>query len=196
MNPFIPANLQSDIVLASKSPRRIDLLNGLDIQFTIDPAHVDIENQEMECEPQELPYILAGLKAKDVARRHSHSIVIGADTVVIIDGELLEKPRDDSEAITFLNKLNGRVHEVITGLAVIKNDAGLVLQEKERTLVHFRKLTQEEIISYVASKEGRDKAGSYAIQGLGAGLVRAVDGCFYNVVGLPITLLIDMLKRV
>lgn len=196
MNPFIPAALQTDIVLASKSPRRIDLLTGLDIRFTIDPAHVDIENRELDCEARDLPGILAGLKAEDVARRHPHSIVIGADTVVIVEGELLEKPRDDSEAALFLEKLSGRVHEVITGLAVRKNDRDLVLQESERTLVRFRELTREEITSYVASGEGRDKAGSYAIQGLGAGLVRAVDGCFYNVVGLPIALLIDMLKRI
>ena len=196
MNPFIPPALQTDIVLASKSPRRIDLLTKLGIEFTVDPAHVDVENRELECQAQDLPYILAGLKAEDVARRHPASVVIGADTVVIVDGRVLEKPRDDAEAESFLEQLSGRVHEVITGLAVHKNDTGVVIQEKERTLVHFRALTPDEIRAYVASGEGRDKAGSYAIQGLGAGLVRAVEGCFYNVVGLPVTLMIDMLKRI
>jgi septum formation protein len=196
MNPFIPPHLQTGIVLASKSPRRIDLLRAIEIDFVVDPAHVGVEDQELDCGPSELPSVLAGLKAENVAGRHPGSVVIGADTVVIVDGELLEKPRDDGEAAEFLHKLNGRIHEVITGLAVRKNDAGVSLLEQERTRVRFRDLTRSEIESYVASGEGRDKAGSYAIQGLGAGLVRSVDGCFYNVVGLPIALLIDMLKRV
>lgn len=196
MNPFIPRGLQSDIVLASKSPRRIDLLTGLGLSFSIDPASVEVEDRELHCEPWELPVILAGLKADDVAGRHPGSLVIGADTVVIVDGELLEKPRDDAEAELFLGKLSGREHEVITGLALRWHDRGLAVQDGERTRVQFRELTREEIRSYVASGEGRDKAGSYAIQGLGAGLVRSVDGCFYNVVGLPIGLLIDMLKRI
>ncbi|MBI4720170.1 MAG: septum formation protein Maf [Chitinivibrionia bacterium] len=195
MNPFVPPRLQTGIVLASGSPRRIELMKSLGLSFIVDPAHMSVEDQELECPPHDLPLVLASLKARDVAGRHPHELVVGADTVVIIDGEVLEKPSDDRQAAEYLEKLSGRTHEVITGLAVRRHAAGLELREKERTLVRFNALTPHEIASYVASGEGRDKAGGYAIQGLGSCLVRSVNGCFYNVVGLPISLLIELLKR-
>ncbi len=132
----------------------------------------------------------------DVAPRHADALVIGADTVVLLDDEILEKPQDDAEARAFLEKLSGRMHTVVTGLALRKHATGLDLSAHEETRVHFRELTAAEVAGYIASGEGRDKAGSYAVQGLGAGLVRSIDGCFYNVVGLPVSLLLDLLREV
>jgi septum formation protein len=195
MNPFLSPKVQTDIVLASGSPRRIQLMKSLGLSFIVEPAHMSIETQGPDCAARDLPFVLAALKARNVAERHPESFVIGADTVVIIDGTVLEKPADDAQAAEHLERLSGREHEVITGLAVRRHAAGTEVRGTERTLVRFRKLAAGEIASYVASGEGKDKAGAYAIQGLGSCLVRSVNGCFYNVVGLPITLLIDLLNK-
>jgi septum formation protein len=196
MNPFLPAFVQENIVLASRSPRRVEILRGLGIQFRIEPTHISVENHEIDCSPTDLPLVLAAMKAEDVAGRFPRATVIGADTVVLVDGEVLGKPDNDRQAASHLRKLSGRVHEVITGLAIRKNSTGLLLKGKETTKVHFRDLTDIEIEAYVVSGEGRDKAGGYAIQGLGACLAKSVEGCFFNVVGLPISLLLDLLRQV
>ena len=120
---------------------------------------------------------------------------MGADTVVIIDGRLLSKPADDEEARSFLSMLSGCTHTVVTGVTVERRRRGVVLQESARTDVTFRELSADEIAAYVATGEGRDKAGSYAAQGLGSGLIDSINGCFYNVVGLPVSLLLDLLKK-
>jgi septum formation protein len=196
MNPFIPSFVQRHLVLASKSPRRIALLKGLDIPFKIEPADISVENHAVTEDPQELPVKLAELKAQNVAVRFPERIVIGADTVVIIDGEVLEKPADDLRAREHLQKLSGRSHEVITGLAVVREKDRWVRIAKEVTRVHFKELSDSDIENYVASGEGSDKAGGYAIQGLGSCLITSIDGCYYNVVGLPISLLVEMLNSI
>jgi septum formation protein len=129
-------------------------------------------------------------------RSFSGSLVIAADTVVIVDHRILNKPRDDAEARAFLRELAGRMHVVVTGLAIHGRERGIRMEKSERTFVTFRELSDSEIAHYVATGEGHDKAGSYAAQGLGAGLIRSIDGCFFNVVGLPVSLLIDMLREV
>jgi septum formation protein len=196
MNPLLPASVQQNIVLASRSPRRVDILRGLDIEFETVPASDDAEARATKRDPFELPVECARLKAGEVSAKHPGAVVIGADTVVILGNHLLEKPRDDNEAVRFLEMLSGAVHTVVTGVAVIQASRSIELCDKEETRVRFRDLSRDEIERYVASGEGRDKAGSYAVQGLGAGLVRSIDGCFYNVVGLPVSLLFDMLKKV
>jgi len=115
---------------------------------------------------------------------------------VILDGEVLGKPANDDEGAAFLRRLSGRAHTVVTGVALQRARDGVDLSGAERTRVTFRALTDETIARYVATGEGRDKAGSYAAQGLGAGLIRAFDGCFYNVVGLPVALVLDLLAEV
>jgi len=147
-------------------------------------------------DPLERAVLHARRKAADVASRHPDAIVIGADTVVTIDGDVLEKPAGDDEAARFLERLSGREHTVATGVAVRRDATGLDMYGRETTQVRFRSLTGAEIASYVATGEGRDKAGAYAVQGIGAGLVQSITGCFYNVVGLPVTLLFDLLRKV
>jgi len=122
--------------------------------------------------------------------------VIAADTVVIVDGTILNKPSDDAEAARFLRRLAGRSHTVVTGVSVRCDARGVDLAASDHTEVTFRELDDGEIARYVATGEGRDKAGSYAAQGIGAGLIRSVKGCFFNVVGLPVARLLDMLRRV
>ena len=195
MNPLLPESVQQDLVLASRSPRRISILRGLEFDFEVDPAHDHVENGAVCDDPFERAEVRARLKAADVASRRSRSTVIGADTVVIVDGEVLEKPADDDEALRFMRKLSGREHVVVTGVAVRRECDGLDVSGKETTRVLFRELSDVEMRRYVSSGEGRDKAGAYAVQGLGAGLVRSIDGCFYNVVGLPVSLLFDLLRK-
>ena len=113
-----------------------------------------------------------------------------------MDGDVFSKPKDDAEATRFLTTLSGRTHTVVTGVALQKRDDGVDMIASEQTRVTFRDLTAEEIAAYVATGEGRDKAGSYAAQGLGSSLIRSIEGCFYNVVGLPIALLFEMMKKI
>jgi septum formation protein len=196
VNPLLPAGAQRSLVLASRSPRRIDILRGLQFDFEIVPAAEHVEDGAAHDDPFRYPVEAARLKACDVASRRPDSLVIGADTIVLIDGRVLEKPRDDAEATRFLGWLSGRTHTVITAVHVRRDVDDLSLDGAEHTQVRFRELDAAEIEHYVASGEGRDKAGSYAVQGLGAALVRSIEGCFYNVVGLPVSLLFDLLKKV
>jgi septum formation protein len=195
VNPLLPERAQRGLILASRSPRRIDILRGLEFDFDVVTAADHVEDGAHLTDPFERPVELARLKAEDVAQRHPKALCIGADTVVIVDGVVLEKPRDDAEAANFLRLLSGRTHVVVTGVALRRAADSLDLSGSERTDVRFRELDQDQIARYVDSGEGRDKAGAYAVQGLGAGLVRSIDGCFYNVVGLPVSLLFDLLRK-
>lgn len=195
MNPLLPEGAQRNLVLASRSPRRIDILNGLDIDAIVDPAADHIEDTITATDPTEFAVEAARAKAADVAERHRDKLVIGADTIVVLGGRILQKPVDDEEARKFLTMLSGETHRVITGVAVRRKTDGTNIARAESTRVRFRDLGDSDIERYVASGEGRDKAGSYAVQGLGAGLVRSIDGCFYNVVGLPVSLLLDLLEE-
>lgn len=195
MNPLLPQNVQQNMILASKSPRRIDILRSLGFEFSVEPARIDEGDDSISADPFTLPLELARRKAEDVARRHPGSMVIGADTVVILNDEVLNKPSDDGEARRFLLALSGKHHTVVTGVALQYASRDISLYDKEETRVRFRELDEREIANYVASGEGRDKAGSYAVQGLGACLVRSIDGCYFNVVGLPVALLFELLKQ-
>ncbi|MDH3216470.1 MAG: Maf family protein [Candidatus Krumholzibacteria bacterium] len=195
MNPLLPESAQHNLVLASRSPRRIDILRGLNFDFEVLPAEDHVEGGATNNDPFERPVECARLKAQDVARRRPEGLVIGADTVVILDGHMMEKPGDEDEARRFLSSLAGRVHDVVTGLALRKLSTDLDLSAKETTRVHFCELDDDDIQRYIESGEGRDKAASYAVQGLGSALVRSIEGCFYNVVGLPVSLLFDLLKK-
>jgi septum formation protein len=182
------------LVLASSSPRRRNILEGLDLEFEIDFPGTE-ENIDPGEAPEDLVVRLAALKAADVARRHTKGTVLGADTIVIIDGKTLGKPSDPADAGRMLRSISGRWHEVLTGLAVVRCSDGETVRGFERTRVLVRELTDSEIESYVAGGEPLDKAGSYGIQECGAALVSRVDGCFYNVVGLPVVRLSVLLKE-
>ena len=182
------------LVLASGSPRRRRILQDLDLEFVI-----DIPGTEENIDPGETPedhvVRLAGLKAAEVARRYTEGTVLGGDTIVIVDGALLGKPSDPHDAARMLRTISGRWHEVLTGLAVVRCSDGATVRGFERTRVLVRELTGREIEDYVAGGEPLDKAGSYGIQKCGAALVSRVEGCFYNVVGLPIVRLSLLLKE-
>jgi len=195
MNPFLSPDQQRDLVLASRSPRREELMRGLGLAFEVEPAPEHLEDDVSHDDPFLLPGILAARKCEHVARRWPQRVVIAADTVVIVDGHVLNKPANDEQARAFLGRLAGRVHDVVTAIVIRGVARRVTLAGSERTRVTFRALSAPEIAAYVATGEGRDKAGSYAAQGLGAGLIRSIDGCFFNVVGLPVSLLLDLLKR-
>jgi len=196
VNPFVTAAIAEGLVLASRSPRRVDILRGLGFTFEVDPPHEAIEDAVAHGDVFALPEARARAKCAEVASRHGDRLVLGADTEVVLDGEVLGKPADDGEGAAFLRRLSGRAHTVVTGVALQRRRDGVHLSGAERTRVTFRTLSEETIARYVATGEGRDKAGSYAAQGLGAGLIRSIDGCFYNVVGLPVALLLDLLSEV
>jgi septum formation protein len=196
MNPLLSEASQRDLILASRSPRRFDLLTGMGFEFEVVPADEGAENELDQSDPYALPETAARRKCREVAAKHPGSIVVAADTAVILDGEILNKPEDDDEARRFLSRLSGRTHTVVTGVAVQRRSDGVDLAASESTRVTFRVLSDDEIADYVATGEGRDKAGSYAVQGLGACLIRSIDGCYYNVVGLPVALLCELLRKI
>jgi septum formation protein len=171
------------IVLASRSPRRVALLRELGLSAQLVPADLPEGRADGE-RPEAMVDRLAREKALTVARDHGDALVIAADTTVALADEILEKPRDALENERFLRRLTGRSHLVHTGHCLVL--AGRVVGAVRTTEVRFRSLDDEEIAWYAASGEGLDKAGGYAIQGLGAALVEGVHGCYTNVVGLSL----------
>lgn len=180
------------VILASASPRRKELLATLLDAFEICPSGAE-EICEENTSPAYVAQNLAILKAKDVSLRHPDALVIGSDTVVDVDGEILGKPTDTEDAKRMLRLLSGRSHLVHTGLAVVTADT--VEQLVQSCRVTFAPMTEEEIASYVFTGEPMDKAGAYAIQGIGARFVSEIQGDFYTVMGLPVAKLYALLKR-
>jgi septum formation protein len=180
------------ITLASSSPRRRHLLEMLDIAHEVIPADVDERPRSGE-EPEVMAGRLAAEKARSVWQSHPERPVLAADTVVVIGGEILGKPRDEADAQRMLALLSGRDHRVITAVALATPD-GEILQQCDVTRVWFRSLTPELIEAYVATGEPLDKAGSYGVQGVGAVLVDRVEGDFFGVMGLPLRLVVSLLE--
>jgi len=175
------------LILASASPRRAEILRNAGISFEATPAAVDESRWNGET-PAHLVRRLASAKAVAAADRVSGAaIVLGADTEVVVDGEVLGKPVADLDAREMLCRLSGRVHEVITGLELIRLPDRATRSEQEVTRVTFAALSAEEIDSYVATGEPFDKAGGYAIQGRAGRFITRVEGCYFNVVGLPLS---------
>ncbi len=152
------------------------------------------ENVVPGMEPHELARTIALEKARAVAARHRSAIVIAADTLGALDGQILGKPRNETEATHMLATLSGRVHSVITGFAVIDTSSNRTVSKTVETKVYIKRLAQSEIDAYVRSKEPLDKAGAYAIQGLGAVIVEKIEGDYSNVVGLPLCALVEALR--
>jgi septum formation protein len=182
------------IILASASPRRVELLRMIGLPFEQIIGDVPEETEGAQG-PAEHVRILAHRKAEQAARGLSSGLVIGADTVVAIDGDILGKPRDSAGAARMLSRLSGRTHEVFTGVSLVAVDTGATLSDVVRTGVVMRPMSGDDIRRYVATGEPMDKAGAYAAQGLAAPFVERVDGCFYNVVGLPLSRLWEMLTE-
>lgn len=184
---------QIRFVLASGSPRRRELLSSIGWAFDIVVPEVDESPFPSET-PADTALRLAGTKALSVSASEPERICIGADTVVDVDGHNFGKPHDREDARRMLRTLSGRGHAVHTGVAIAR-DGELLAGGLETTAVQFAALDDDEIESFVTSGMGDDKAGAYAIQGIGATLVERIDGCYYNVVGLPIRLLYSLIKN-
>ncbi|AOZ91912.1 Maf family protein [Paenibacillus crassostreae] len=186
------------IILASTSPRRQELIASLSVPFVVQPSHVD-EDTPVTWGPREIVEGLALRKAEAVyqssVRETEPSIIIGSDTIVLLDNEVLGKPINDQDALRMLLSLQGRTHQVYTGVACIDVLTGRTLVEHKVTSVTMKTLSNRTIQAYVNSGEPLDKAGSYGIQGLGATFIDKIDGCYFNVVGLPLSLLSDMLSE-
>ncbi len=175
------------IVLASRSPRRIHLLRQIGISFTVQESGVD-ETVPEGTSPDEIVRMLSLEKAKRVAEGMGSGIVIGADTIVVLNGTVLGKPTSEADAVRMLRLLSGKTHAVYTGLALVDVETGKSRVDLERTEVTFRSLTEREIDLYVKSGSPMDKAGAYGIQDdYGAVFVERINGCFYTVVGFPLS---------
>lgn len=183
MKPFI---------LASQSPRRKQLLEQVQIPFSIVTSHVE-EKVNNDLRPEELVISLASQKAEAVHRDSQDHVVLGADTIVVIDDIVLGKPKSKEEATCMLKRLSGKTHHVLTGVSIFGQEKNICFYEKAE--VTFFPLTDEEILAYVGSGEPLDKAGAYGIQGLGATLVEKISGDYFTIVGLPIARVVRVLKN-
>ncbi len=180
------------IILASASPRRKELLKNYNIPFISIPSNI-IEEIDYSLTPDLIVQKLAYQKAVDIYNKNVNDVIIGADTVVVIGNKILGKPADELEAFSMLKKLSGNVHQVMTGVCIINGND--VRQFTTISNVEFKKIEDTEILEYIATKEPMDKAGSYAIQGIGRKFVESYEGDFNNIVGLPIFDVVDTLKE-
>jgi septum formation protein len=186
-----PETRNSKLILASASPRRAELLRNAGIAFTTQATRIPELRQRGES-PKRFAERLAREKARAIRARKPRSLVLGADTIVVVGGRVLGKPRDQRDARRMLRVLSGRTHQVTT--AVCLAGPGFEDARAETTRVTMRRLSEKEIRDYVASGEPRDKAGAYAIQGIASRFVTRIEGCYFNVVGLPVPLVYRMLR--
>ncbi len=182
------------MILASASPRRENLLKMIGFDFETVVSQID-EQSEVYTIPEVHVLELAQKKALKVAEKISSGLIVGADTIVVLNNQILGKPKDAKQAKEILKQLSDRTHTVYTGFTIVDKPSGEMLSEFAQTLVSFRKLENEEISQYVKSGSPFDKAGGYGIQDQGALFVEKIDGCFYNVMGLPVTKLYQALGK-
>jgi septum formation protein len=182
-------------ILASASPRRGEFLKIMGLDFDIIPANID-ETFRPEETPREHVLRLAEGKALSVARSRPDAWVLGADTIVVVAGEVLGKPGSPAEATKMLEKLSGREHEVLTGFSIVREDRGVRIREVVGSSVLFREIDADEMAWYTGTAEPYDKAGAYAVQGMGGCFIREIRGSCTNVVGLPLCEVVCALKRV
>ena len=174
------------IFLASQSPRRAHLLSLIGLEYETKPAHID-EDAITELDPAKHVKALSLAKAEKIATDVESGLVIGADTIVVLDGEILGKPASHKEALEMLQKLSNQTHEVYTGFCLIEKPSGKIISDFEKTSIHFRNLADWEIENYVNTQSPMDKAGAYGIQDQSAVFADRIEGCFYNVVGFPLS---------
>jgi septum formation protein len=185
---------QTKLILASSSPRRAEILTNAGLSFSVLSSAVDEMPLPKEA-PEDLVLRLANAKADlVVARAVGPGIIIAADTTVVCEGKTLNKPESTEEARALLQLLSGRTHSVLTGVALIRLPDNQRRQFTESTLVQFRRITEAELSAYLATKESYDKAGGYAIQGLAGRFIPRIEGCYFNVVGLPLSRLLSELQ--
>ena len=175
-----------DIILASASPRRKTILSQIGIQFTIMKSNT-VEDFSLNLPPEAFCEHWAREKAKDIAKNHPNSLIIGADTIVVLDKKILGKPQNRNQSISMLRSLSGRTHEVLTGVSFIHLDSNFDITFNESTLVSFVTLTDNDILNYIDTYKPYDKAGSYGIQDRFSIHINKITGCYYNVMGFPIS---------
>ena len=181
------------IILASKSPRRKELLSLITKDFTICESHFDESSITVE-DNYKLPETLAFNKAKEVLTKYTkNDVIIGSDTIVLLNNEVMGKPKSTEDARRMLKLLSNNTHEVITGLSILYNDK--IINKTVITKVTFKKLSDKEIDDYIASKEPFDKAGAYAIQGLASKFIKSINGDYFTIVGLPVNALYESLQE-
>lgn len=182
------------LVLASASPRRAYLFELVGFDFEVMVSDVDEDNEEYSM-PEVHVLELSQKKAWKVAETIKDGLIVGADTIVVLDTEIFGKPANADEAAQMLRRLSGRTHTVYTGFTIIEMPGGKIASDYDRTDVRFRHLSQQEITEYVKTRNSLDKAGAYGIQDQGALFVSGVNGCFYNVMGFPVTKFYETLRR-
>ncbi len=181
------------IILASRSPRRLELLKTLNLQFKVHPSEfTEIDVKKL---PGEVVMENACGKARDIARHYQDAIIIGVDTIGVKDHHILEKPKDFDDAFRILKIIQGTTHQVFSGICLIDTAHGQELTAVERTDVTFAPMTDSQIIAYIKTGEGMDKAAAFAIQGIGALFIEKINGCYFNVMGLPLFRLGLMLTK-
>src|SRR5215207_8295577 len=180
------------IILASQPPRRAALIARLELTFDVLPAAIDESYFPHESPPDHAAR-LAREKAQVIARTHPHALVVGSDTIVVVDGDVLGKPRDRAHAVEMLMRLSGREHEVCTGVAVAHGER--VESGLERVRVRFRPLDRHACEAYVETGEPMDKAGAYGIQGFGSAIVKGIEGDYFAVMGLPVVRMLGLFER-
>jgi septum formation protein len=204
------------LILASESPRRKRLLESAGVQFLVEPSRIDepiehdgsgeeagtepaVQREDSRISPGKSPAEIAErcacLKANTISTLHRDSWILGADTIVVCDGHIFGKPSERAHAVRMLQALSGRLHEVITGMCLIRPGGKLSMSGSVTTLVRFKDLSIRETEAYVRTAEPMDKAGAYGIQGIGAFLVRSLEGSYTNVVGLPLCQTIEWLMN-
>lgn len=187
--------ISGSMILASASPRRIELLRVMGLHFDVIPGNID-EAFRPDENPREHVLRLSEEKTCSVAGLNQDAWVIGADTIVVVEGEVLGKPRSREDAADMLNKLSGRGHEVLTGFCIVRRDRGILINDVVRSEVFFRTIEPDELSWYTGTEEPYDKAGAYAMQGMGSCFVSRVNGSSTNVIGLPLCEVVEALKKV
>lgn len=193
MTPLWTPPLPRPLVLASASPRRTWILGQLGIEHLVDPAGID-ETAVPDTDPEHLVHELSARKAESTSLRHPGCLVLGSDTVVFLEPDVLGKPESPAEAVAMLERLSGRTHVVWTGVHLAR-DGRRIEGISVPNRVTFRTLARREIEAYVATGDPLDKAGAYGIQGAGLGLVERLDGCYYAVAGLPVAATLQLLQK-
>lgn len=183
-----------NIILASASPRRKEILENVNVKFTVVASDIDeviLENEP----PKELVKRLAFEKCMDIARKNKDALVIGADTIVVLNNHILGKPNNEEDAYNMVKLLSGKKHQVITGISLINLSSDKKVIDYVVSEVTFKDLSEETIRDYINTKESLDKAGAYGIQGYGGLLVENINGDYFNIVGLPISRINDLLRE-
>tara|TARA_B100000686_G_scaffold73225_1_gene78993 strand:+ start:822 stop:1397 length:576 start_codon:yes stop_codon:yes gene_type:complete len=176
----------SSVILASKSPRRENILKQIGIDFEIIPSNI-CENAELNLSPRKFVQYWSGKKAKVISKKNKDKIVIGADTIVYFKGKIIGKPKDKEESYKMLNNLSGKTHKVFTGVSIVYEEKNILRTFCQMTKVTVRDIPKNDILYYIDNYYTLDKAGSYGIQDWFSIWIKKIDGCYYNVMGLPLS---------